>query len=210
MSSKNALLERFFPRLSPSSKSCYLATLEMLYQTTNSGRFHQHFLQIFFCTGNFQRFDFPGFRTFSGLSDFETSPVYLPWFRMSKTYQKCYQKTEIYRIYQKFRYIFDIFVITENNGIILKMHLLIKKFWMDVGYIIPKHTKYIHAKNTLKTVLGRSGAEINDFLCFGPFLVRFRFNLGLNQRFSTDGSRPGNGSWEILNGSWKILNGSWA
>jgi len=25
---------------------------------------------------------------------------------------------------------------------------------------------------------------------------------GLDQRFSTDGSRPGNGSWKISNGSW--------
>ncbi len=28
---------------------------------------------------------------------------------------------------------------------------------------------------------------------------------GLEKRFSTDGSRPANGSWHILNGSWKVF-----
>jgi hypothetical protein len=31
---------------------------------------------------------------------------------------------------------------------------------------------------------------------------RFTAMLNLDQRFSTDGSRPGNGSWQISNGSW--------
>jgi len=30
-------------------------------------------------------------------------------------------------------------------------------------------------------------------------------SLHLDQRFSTDRSRPGNGSWKIANGSWKIF-----
>jgi hypothetical protein len=31
-------------------------------------------------------------------------------------------------------------------------------------------SKYIHAKNTFKTVLGRSEVEINNFLCFDHLL----------------------------------------
>jgi hypothetical protein len=42
----------------------------------------------------------------------------------------------------------------------------------------------LYFKNVFKTVLGRSGAKKNSFLCFGhitwPFMVRFRLNLGLN------------------------------
>ena len=31
--------------------------------------------------------------------------------------------------------------------------------------------KYIHSKNALKTILGRSGAEIIDFLCFDHLFI---------------------------------------
>ena len=36
----------------------------------------------------------------------------------------------------------------------------------EISDKIENWAKYIHAKNGLKTVLGRSGAEIIDFLCF--------------------------------------------
>jgi hypothetical protein len=52
--------------------------------------------------------------------------------------------------------------------------------------------KYIHSKNAFKTVLARSGAEINGFLCFGYITLTFLrlLNIGKGKR-RAEGSREG-------------------
>ena len=36
-------------------------------------------------------------------------------------------------------------------------------------------------------------------------ITRNEVDFSVMQRFSTDGSRPNNGSWHIFNGSWKVF-----
>ena len=112
--------------------------------------------------GNFWRFDFPSILDFL---EFETSPINLPWFRISKNFSKLTKNA-----YQK--------IPSKNNQSskplsknILEFSKIPKILVLTCyfRYIIPKHTKYIHAKNTLKTVLRRLKAEIINFLCFGHF-----------------------------------------
>ena len=49
-----------------------------------------------------------------------------------------------------------------------KMSKIYRIFWKSmVSNVLYDLAKYIHSKNAFKTVLARSGAEINHFLCFG-------------------------------------------
>ena len=118
--------------------------------------------------GNFWRFDFPSILDFL---EFETSPVNLPWFRISKNFSKLTKNA-----YQK--------IPSKNNQSskplsknILELSKIPKILVLTCyfRYIIPRHTKHKHTQNRPRTLRSQD----NQLFVFWSFLVQFRRNLGL-------------------------------
>ena len=77
-----------------------------------------------------------------------------------------------YRNYRKCTGISKILEKSEISGIFVVFRTF-PKIPVWIGQTSPNQAKNIQIKNGLKTILGHSGAEIINFLCFGPFLAHF-------------------------------------
>ena len=91
-----------------------------------------------------------------------------------------------YRNYRKCTGISKISEKSEISGIFVVFRTF-PKIPVWIGQTSPNQAKNIQIKNGLKTILGRSGAEIINFLCFGPFWGHFgaKFLVTFSENFRT-------------------------
>ena len=118
-----------------------------------------------------------------GISMVKTSPVYLPWFPMSKIFAKL---TKNFDICQKFRYIFDIFDIrrylSKIDGYFQNFHLFSMEILQRLSYTGQIHTFQKCIQNHPRTLRGLEKQLFRFLSVFcqkHTFLVHFRLNLGL-------------------------------